>query len=445
MADDLTQEQLAEWGYLAEQEMDMGISEAFQSHKPQEKIKKNEKQKSELEENEEKQKEIQTNLNKSDENLSQNAKEALNSLDEKEKIDEQIKQKQEEIIEFNGTKEKSEYLKNGLYKIEKDEFLKESLDILKEKEKIDEQIKEKEEQIKNNKKESTKIYEIYLYQDTGGDNYGEIEELKLKGSKQEIMKYYLENKEIENSRQDGYGNSRVTEFKIYDENGKNVTKEIKEEIKKEADKTEKISQEKQESEQIDWNKKADELELQQQKELEELKDKQSKLEANFNNAIDNLMNTNGVNGIISALQELDRSLEILQKQGKEESEVRSRQRQEKLELAFDSPKFKEAVGDLVKEVYSERKKVKSGIDDIEKERSNYAKLRTTYEKEKNKGLDIKGYYKIKDMMETIDKETPNFKKAYPKMYKEVNQTLEKTKEKILDKTKNKENDRSREL
>ena len=180
-------------------------------------------------------------------------------------------------------------------------------------------------------------------------------------------------------------------------------------------------------------------------ELEELKDKQSKLEANFNNAIDNLMNTNGVNGIISALQELDRSLEILQKQGKEESEVRSRQRQEKLELAFDSPKFKEAVGDLVKEVYSERKKVKSGIDDIEKERSNYAKLRTTYEKEKNKGLDIKGYYKIKDMMETIDKETPNFKNAYPKMYKEVNQTLEKTKEKILDKTKNKENDRSREL
>lgn len=375
MADDLTQEQLSEWGYLAEQEMDMGISEAFQSHKPQEKIKKNEKQKSELEENEEKQKQIQTNLNKSDENLSQNAKEALNSLDEKEKIDEQIKQKQEEIIEFNGTKEKSEYLKNGLDKIEKDEFLKESLDILKEKEKIDEQIKEKEQTIKEDQDKKEK----------------EI------NNKTEMNKENTQNKQET------------------------------------------------EAEQIDWSKKADELELQHQKELEELKDKQSKLEANFNNAIDNLMNTNGVNGIISALQELDRSLEILQKQGKEESEVRSRQRQEKLELAFDSPKFKEAVGDLVKEVYSERKKVKSGIDDIEKERSNYAKLRTTYEKEKNKGLDIKGYYKIKDMMETIDKETPNFKNAYPKMYKEVNQTLEKTKEKILDKTKNKENDRSREL
>lgn len=364
MAEDLTQEQLEEWGYLKEQELVAKEKEpSVKKYNAQ-----NNTQKSELEENEEKEKQVQKSFNRSNEKLNKDTRKALGILSEKLEINEQIKDRQDELNEIKNPRITRDKVKDSINELESNEVLKESLDILKEKEKIDEQIKEKEEQIKNNKKESTKIYEIYLYQDTGGDNYGEIEELKLKGSKQEIMKYYLENKEIENSRQDGYGNSRVTEFKIYDENGKNVTKEIKEEIKKEADKTEKISQEKQESEQIDWNKKADELELQHEKELEDLKDKQSRLEANFQKSIDNLMNSDGITGVITALQEMDRSLEIMLKQGKEESEAKNRQRAEKLELAFDSPKFKDAVSNLVKEVYDERKKVKGGLDEMEKER-----------------------------------------------------------------------------
>ncbi|GKH60865.1 hypothetical protein [Campylobacter ureolyticus] len=440
MAEDLTQEQLEEWGYLKEQELVAKEKEpSVKKYNAQ-----NNTQKSELEENEEKEKQVQKSFNRSNEKLNKDTRKALGILSEKLEINEQIKDRQDELNEIKNPRITRDKVKDSINELESNEVLKESLDILKEKEKIDEQIKEKEEQIKNNKKESTKIYEIYLYQDTGGDNYGEIEELKLKGSKQEIMKYYLENKEIENSRQDGYGNSRVTEFKIYDENGKNVTKEIKEEIKKEADKTEKISQEKQESEQIDWNKKADELELQHEKELEDLKDKQSRLEANFQKSIDNLMNSDGITGVITALQEMDRSLEIMLKQGKEESEAKNRQRAEKLELAFDSPKFKDAVSNLVKEVYDERKKVKGGLDEMEKERSNFAKLSTTYDKlTKNKELDLDGYQKLKKMMDNIEKETPNFKNTYPKMHKKVSKTLEKEKENILNKTLNKTKDQEK--
>ena len=120
------------------------------------------------------------------------------------------------------------------------------------------------------------------------------------------------------------------------------------------------------AEQEDWNKRADELEMQHEKELEDLKDQQSKLEANFQKSIDNLMNSDGINGIITALQKMDRSLEMMLKQGKEESIAKDRQRQEKLDLAFDSPKFKEAVGDLVKEIYTQRKKVKGGFKEMEK-------------------------------------------------------------------------------
>jgi len=197
------------------------------------------------------------------------------------------------------------------------------------------------------------------------------------------------------------------------------------------------------AEQEDWNKRADELEMQHEKELEDLKDQQSKLEANFQKSIDNLMNSDGINNIITALQEMDRSLEMMLKQGKEESIAKDRQRQEKLDLAFDSPKFKEAVGDLVKDVYAQRKKVKGGFKEMENERANYAKLQTTYEKETKKGLDVKGYEKLKKMMGDIEKETPNFKDSYPKFYQKVNDTLAQTKDKILNKAKGQENENDR--
>ena len=102
------------------------------------------------------------------------------------------------------------------------------------------------------------------------------------------------------------------------------------------------------------------------------------------------MNSGDIKDIMTALQEMDRSLEMMMRQGKEESETKERQRQEKLELAFDSPKFKDAVGDLVKEVYKQRKEVKGGLKELENEHANYAKLKTTYEKEIKKGVHLKG-------------------------------------------------------
>ena len=220
--------------------------------------------------------------------------------------------------------------------------------------------------------------------------------------------------------------------------------ENKNEAKQDATITTTHSQER-EAEQEDWSRKADELENQHEKELEKLRDEQSRLEANFQKSIDNLMNSGDIKDIMTALQEMDRSLEMMMRQGKEESETKERQRQEKLELAFDSPKFKDAVGDLVKEVYKQRKEVKGGLKELENEHANYAKLKTTYEKEIKKGLDVKGYEKLNKMLNEVEKETPNFKNSYPKFYKKINDSLAQSKEKILNKTKEKDQEQSRSL
>ena len=220
--------------------------------------------------------------------------------------------------------------------------------------------------------------------------------------------------------------------------------ENKNEAKQDATITTTHSQER-EAEQEDWSRKADELENQHEKELEKLRDEQSRLEANFQKSIDNLMNSGDIKDIMTALQEMDRSLEMMMRQGKEESETKERQRQEKLELAFDSTKFKDAVGDLVKEVYKQRKEVKGGLKELANEHANYAKLKTTYEKEIKKGLDVKGYEKLNKMLNEVEKETPNFKNSYPKFYKKINDSLEQSKEKILNKTKEKDQEQSRSL
>ena len=298
--------------------------------------------------------------------LNKNLNEAVNTLEEKEKLNEQIKAKEAEFNEFKSPKEKRDFVSDKLNEIDGNDTLKSSLEILKEKEKIDEQIKAKEAELENKNE-----------------------------AKQDIA---------------------ITTH----------------------------SQER-EAEQEDWSRKADELENQHEKELEKLRDEQSRLEANFQKSIDNLMNSGDIKDIMTALQEMDRSLEMMMRQGKEESETKERQRQEKLELAFDSPKFKDAVGDLVKEVYKQRKEVKGGLKELENEHANYAKLKTTYEKEIKKGLDIKGYEKLNKMLNEIEKETPNFKNSYPKFYKKVNDSLAQSKEKILNKTKEKDQEQSRSL
>ena len=298
--------------------------------------------------------------------LNKNLNEAVNTLEEKEKIDEQIKAKEAEFNEFKSPKEKRDFVSDKLNEIDGNDTLKSSLEILKEKEKIDEQIKAKEAELENKNE-----------------------------AKQDVA---------------------------------NTTH----------------SQER-EAEQEDWSRKADELENQHEKELEKLRDEQARLEANFQKSIDNLMNSGDIKDIMTALQEMDRSLEMMMRQGKEESETKERQRQEKLELAFDSPKFKDAVGDLVKEVYKQRKEVKGGLKELENEHANYAKLKTTYEKEIKKGLDVKGYEKLNKMLNEVEKETPNFKNSYPKFYKKINDSLAQSKEKILNKTKEKDQEQSRSL
>ena len=298
--------------------------------------------------------------------LNKNLNEAVNTLEEKEKIDEQIKAKEAEFNEFKSPKEKRDFVSDKLNEIDGNDTLKSSLEILKEKEKIDEQIKAKEAELENKNE-----------------------------AKQDIA---------------------ITTH----------------------------SQER-EAEQEDWSRKADELENQHEKELEKLRDEQSRLEANFQKSIDNLMNSGDIKDIMTALQEMDRSLEMMMRQGKEESETKERQRQEKLELAFDSPKFKDAVGDLVKEVYKQRKEVKGGLKELENEHANYEKLKTTYEKEIKKGLDVKGYEKLNKMLNEVEKETPNFKNSYPKFYKKINDSLAQSKEKILNKTKEKDQEQSRSL
>lgn len=292
----------------------------------------------------------------------------------------------------------------------------EAVSNLQQQEKIQEQIKEKQEEIQEFKypKQKRDFLEEKL---NGVEKNENLKECMENLDKQEEIKKKIEEKEAQ----------------------------IKENAEKKEQSSEQEKKQDNSAEQEDWNKKAKELELQHEKELERLKDEQSKLEANFNKAIDNLMNSDGITGVVQALQEMDRSLEAIMRQGKEESEVKQKQRAEKLELAFDSPKFKESVGDLVKELYKETKEVKSNLKDMEKERNSYVKLKETYEKEVKKGLDIKGYEKIKKMIGDIEKESPNFKNTYPKLHKKVNETLEKAKENILNKTKQNTQDKGREI
>ena len=48
-------------------------------------------------------------------------------------------------------------------------------------------------------------------------------------------------------------------------------------------------------------------------------------------------------------------------------------------------------------------------------------------------------------MDDINKETPNFKNSYPKFYKKVDESLKQSKDKILNKNQENQNDKSRSL
>lgn len=150
MAEDLTQEQLEEWEYLKEQEL-VAKEPSVKKYNAQ-----NNTQKSELEENEEKEKQVQKSFNRSNEKLNKDTREALGILSEKLEINEQIKDRQDELNEIKNPRITRDKVKDSINKLESNEVLKDSLDILKEKEQVEEQIKAKEKEIKENKNKRLK-------------------------------------------------------------------------------------------------------------------------------------------------------------------------------------------------------------------------------------------------------------------------------------------------
>ncbi|MBK3498194.1 hypothetical protein JJB27_03765 [Campylobacter fetus subsp. venerealis] len=392
MNNELTQDELKEWSYLREQEDELQPKQQEKNQWTNEEYIAKQKaylnKEIEKEEAEINEAFARHHLKNANNHLNKDAKEAISTLEQKENIAEQIKEKEENLHEYRNTREKREFLKDKLDGLDKNEDLKESLKILKEREEIDKVIKAKEEELQNIKANSNEQYQEK-------DSKKELEENKEKG--EEVA---------EPSKEQG-------------------------------------SRHESSAEQEDWDKRAKDLELQHEKELEELKDRQSRLEANFQKSIDNLMSSDGINGVLTALQEIDRSLEMMLKQGKEESEQKAKQRNERLELAFDSPKFKETVSDLVKEVYKGQKEVKGGFDKMQKESNNYVKLKESYEIERKKGFSEKGCERLQKMLDGITKETPNFKDSYPKFTKKVKDTLQQAKDKVLNK--NQEQDKGRDI
>ena len=151
MAEDLTQEQLEEWGYLKEQEL-VAKEPSVKKYNAQ-----NNTQKSELEENEEKEKQVQKSFNRSNEKLNKDTREALGILSEKLEINEQIKDRQDELNEIKNPRITRDKVKDSINKLESNEVLKDSLDILKEKEQVEEQIKAKEKEIKEKFEEDNNL------------------------------------------------------------------------------------------------------------------------------------------------------------------------------------------------------------------------------------------------------------------------------------------------
>lgn len=76
-------------------------------------------------------------------------------------------------------------------------------------------------------------YKISFLEDTGGDNYGEVETVKYQSSYEDVKNFYLENRDNENTRTDSYGNKYSSYYKIYDPDGNEITSDFKKEIENE--------------------------------------------------------------------------------------------------------------------------------------------------------------------------------------------------------------------
>lgn len=322
-----------------------------------------------------KQEEMEEELKKNIDNLPKYATEALNALDEKEKIDKAMDEKIEILSEIRTPHEKRNFIEERINVAQNDENIKEALNILDEKEKLD--------------KDMDALH-------------------KRHEQEKENLKKEFENRDNNQQTQDN-------------DNAKEKTEEnSKENINAKNSNQEQQSTPKDE----DYERALKEIEDRHAKELEDLQKRQDKNIDDFTKAINNLANATSIAKLLESLKEMDKALALIITNNKELVSLTDEQRLEKLELALKQNNSKEAVEELIKDLHKNIKTAQKGLDELELEKQNYVKLDRLNQKANKDPREVEN---LKKFMEKLDKETPNFKEHYPKTYEKSQKIIEKHK------------------
>lgn len=331
-------------------------------------------QTNEFQANKTKQEEMEEELKKNIDNLPKYATEALNALDEKEKLDKAMDEQIEILSEIRTPHEKRNFIEERINVAQSDENIKEALNILDEKEKLDKDmdaLQKRHEQEKEN------------------------------------LKKEFENKDGKDKQTQDSDNSKEKEKTEENSNAKNNNQEQQSTPKDE-----------------DYERALKEIEDRHAKELEDLQKRQDKNIENFNQAIHNLANATSIAKLLDSLKEMDKALALIITNTKELNTLTDEQRLEKLELALKENNAKEAVAELVKDLHKNIKTAQKGLDELELEKQNYVKLDRLNQKANKDPREVEN---LKKFIEKLDKETPNFKEHYPKTYEKSQKIIEKHK------------------
>ncbi|ARR02065.1 hypothetical protein CVIC8964_0650 [Campylobacter vicugnae] len=321
-----------------------------------------------------KQEEMEEELKKNIDNLPKYATEALNALDEKEKIDKAMDEKIEILSEIRTPHEKRNFIEERINEAKSDENIKEALNALDEKEKIDkamDALQKRHEQEKEN------------------------------------LKKEFENKDGKDKQTQDSDNSKEKEKTEENSNAKNNNQGQQSTPKDE-----------------DYERALKEIEDRHAKELEDLQKRQDKNIDDFTKAINNLANATSIAKLLESLKEMDKALALIITNNKELVSLTDEQRLEKLELALKQNNSKEAVEELIKDLHKNIKTAQKGLDELELEKQNYVKLDRLNQKANKDPREVEN---LKKFMEKLDKETPNFKEHYPKTYEKSQKIIEKHK------------------
>lgn len=226
-----------------------------------------------------------------------------------------------------------------------------------------------------------------------------------------------------------------TAIDILDEKEK-VQKEIKQtkeqielENNQNSDKSNKIEDKIDKKSDEEYEKLKNELEKDHKERLKKLEDKLQRLEHQFENAVENLVNSNSISQILKSLYDMDKTLTLIFKEKDNSVDELNKQREEKLKLALESQTTKEVVKEFVKELHSKNKDLNNHLNTMENDKKIYLELSEMTKKDKK--LDIKDIEKIEKYINKIDKEAPTFKQNYPKKHKEVKNILENSRKNVL--------------